>query len=32
MEQELARLEYNKKQTREDRKIDNYFKHISQDK
>ena len=29
---EQARLEYNEKQTREDRKIDNYFKHISQDK
>ncbi len=29
---EQARLEYNNKQTREDRKIDNYFKHISQDK
>ena len=29
---EEARLEYNSKQTREDRKIDNYFKHISQDK
>ena len=29
---EQARLEYNQKQTREDRKIDNYFKHISQDK
>ena len=29
---EEARLEYNNKQTREDRKIDNYFKHISQDK
>ena len=29
---EGARLEYNNKQTREDRKIDNYFKHISQDK
>lgn len=29
---EEVRLEYNNKQTREDRKIDNYFKHISQDK
>ncbi len=29
---EEARLEYNNKQIREDRKIDNYFKHISQDK
>ena len=29
---EEARLEYNNKQTREYRKIDNYFKHISQDK
>ncbi len=29
---EGARLEYNNKQTRKDRKIDNYFKHISQDK
>ncbi len=29
---EEARLEYNNKQTRENRKIDNYFKHISQDK
>lgn len=29
---EQSRLEYNNKQTREDRKIDNYFKHISQDK
>ena len=29
---EQARLEYNNKQTREDRKMDNYFKHISQDK
>ena len=29
---EEARLEYNGKQIREDRKIDNYFKHISQDK
>ncbi len=29
---EQARMEYNNKQTREDRKIDNYFKHISQDK
>ena len=29
---EQSRLEYNEKQTREDRKIDNYFKHISQDK
>lgn len=29
---EEARQEYNNKQTREDRKIDNYFKHISQDK
>ena len=27
---EEARLEYNNKQTRENRKIDNYFKHISQ--
>lgn len=27
---ENARLEYNKKQTREDRKIQNYFEHISQ--
>ena len=29
---EEARLEYNSKQTRNDRKIENYFKHISQDK
>ena len=29
---EQARIEYNKKQTREDRKIKDYFKHISQDK
>ena len=29
---EQVRIEYNNKQTREDRKIDNYFKHISQDK
>lgn len=29
---EQARIEYNQKQTREDRKIKNYFKHISQDK
>ncbi len=29
---EETRLEYNNKQTRENRKIDNYFKHISQDK
>ena len=29
---EEARIEYNAKQTREDRKIDDYFKHISQDK
>ena len=29
---EQARLEYNNKQTREDRKIENYFKHISQDR
>lgn len=29
---EQARLEYNEKQTREDRKIDNYFKHISDSK
>ena len=29
---EEARLEYNNKRTREDRKIDNYFKNISQDK
>lgn len=29
---EEARLEYNKRQTREDRKIDNYFKHISSSK
>lgn len=29
---EQARMEYNNKQTREDRKIKNYFKHISQDK
>ena len=29
---EEVRLEYNNKQTREDRKIDNCFKHISQDK
>ena len=29
---EEARLEYNSKQSREDRKIGNYFKHISQDK
>ena len=27
-----ARIEYNEKQTRDDRKIDDYFKHISQDK
>ena len=27
-----ARIEYNAKQTREDRKIEDYFKHISQDK
>ncbi len=27
-----ARIEYNEKQTREDRKIKDYFKHISQDK
>ena len=29
---EQAKIEYNKKQTREDRKIKDYFKHISQDK
>lgn len=29
---EQVRLEYNEKQTREDRKIKDYFKHISQDK
>ena len=29
---EQARLEYNEKQTRADRKIDNYFKHISDSK
>ena len=29
---EQARIEYNEKQTREDRKIDNYFKHISDSK
>lgn len=29
---EEARIEYNKKQTREDRKINNYFKHISDSK
>ena len=29
---EQARLEYNEKQTRDDRKIDNYFKHISSSK
>jgi len=29
---EEARIEYNEKQTREDRKIDNYFKHISNSK
>ena len=29
---EQARLEYNEKQTREDRKIHNYFKHISDSK
>ena len=29
---EEARTEYNEKQTREDRKIKDYFKHISQDK
>lgn len=29
---EQSRLEYNEKQTREDRKIDNYFKHISNSK
>jgi len=29
---EQARLEYNEKQTREDRKIHNYFKHISESK
>ncbi len=29
---EQARIEYNEKQTREDRKINDYFKHISKDK
>lgn len=29
---EQSRIEYNEKQTREDRKIDNYFKHISNSK
>ena len=29
---EQVRIEYNEKQTREDRKIKDYFKHISQDK
>ena len=29
---EQSRIEYNEKQTREDRKIKDYFKHISQDK
>ena len=29
---EQARIEYNEKQTRNDRKIDNYFKHISKSK
>lgn len=29
---EEARIEYNEKQTRDDRKIEDYFKHISQDK
>lgn len=29
---EEARIEYNAKQTHDDRKIDDYFKHISQDK
>ena len=29
---EQERIEYNEKQTREDRKIKDYFKHISQDK
>ena len=29
---EQSRLEYNEKQTREDRKIENYFKHISNSK
>ncbi|MCI8396532.1 MAG: hypothetical protein HFJ52_02330 [Clostridia bacterium] len=29
---EQARIEYNEKQTRADRKIDNYFKHISNSK
>lgn len=29
---EQSRLEYNQKQTRENRKTDNYFKHILQDK
>ena len=29
---EQARIKYNEKQTREDRKIKDYFKHISQDK
>ncbi|MBO5413982.1 MAG: hypothetical protein J6A29_06910, partial [Clostridia bacterium] len=29
---EQSRIEYNKKQTRDDRKIDNYFKHISDSK
>ena len=32
LEFEQARIEYNEKQTREDRKIKDYFKHISQDK
>ena len=29
---EQSRIEYNERQTREDRKIDNYFKHISNSK
>ena len=29
---EQSRIEYNNKQTREDRKIENYFKHISDSK
>ena len=31
-ELEESKIDYNNKQTREDRKIKNYFKHISQDK
>ena len=29
---EESRIKYNEKQTREDRKINNYFEHISNDK